>query len=295
MAKNSIKIGQESDVVAEGQVINEGADNTSSDAPAATESKKMSDAEVDLLAESLKDKIGLRIKTVPFNTVTWVDGTVVGVIADKRAHKALYAIKLDDGRRVVKSYDTELIQWTAEKIEIVKGSRSTSTAKKASAEELEKLEDEAAKFVGRTINYLPFKSEVKVEGIITSIVPDPRSGRILYKIESTIDGLKKICHKVSTSSDIEMTETIDEKMNEEFNKRRATRVSKANLTTEQKIAAAEATIKKIAENRKKLDDAEATVTAELAALKVQFEKEMTEATTESTEDVATASGDDLME
>lgn len=207
------------------------------------------------LAEKLKENIGRRIKVVPFNTIQWVDGTIVGIVNDKRSHKVLYAIKLDDGRRIVKAYDSELIQMSEETVVIVKNARTAPSSTKLTAEQFEKAEEAAAQLVGTTVKYLPFKSETneKIEGKITSIVPDERSGRILLKIESVIitpvegsEPIKetKVSHKVSSSPDIELTETVDAEMKESFLKRREVRLAKLVLTPEQKVKLAEEALEK---------------------------------------------------
>lgn len=210
----------------------------------AKEAKAIADAE--FLAEALKIDVGRRIKVVPFNTITWVPGTIVGIVNDKRSHKVLYAIKLDDGRRIVKAHDSELIQKTEETVVIVKNARTAATSVKLSPEEYEKAEAAAAQLVGTTVKYLPFKSESneKVEGKITSIVPDERSGRILLKIEGLVDGAVKVSHKVSSSPDIELTETVDTEMRDIFLKRREVRLAKLVLTPEQKVKLAEEAVAK---------------------------------------------------
>ena len=88
------------------------------------ESAKMSDEERHTLAEELKEKVvNHRCQAVPFNTAEWVEGVVSGIIEDKRSNKVLLAIKLDDGRRIVKVHDSKLVKVLDEVVEPVKASR----------------------------------------------------------------------------------------------------------------------------------------------------------------------------
>lgn len=237
------------------QAETESADDTAKRIAEHEAKEKLAIAVAAELAETLKADIGRRIKVVPFNTIQWVDGTIVGIVNDKRSHKVLYAIKLDDGRRIVKAHDSELIQKSEETVVIVKNARTASKTVKLTAEEFEAAEAAAAQLVGTTVLYIPFKAETetKIEGKITSIVPDDRSGRILLKIESVIETpveggepIKevKVSHKVSTSPDIEFTETVDLEMKDAFLKRREVRMAKLVLTPEQKVKNAEEAVAK---------------------------------------------------
>ena len=77
----------------------------------------MTDEERHALAEELKKNVNHRCQAVPFNTVEWVDGYIAGVIEEKRTNRILYAIKTDDGRRIVKVHGSNLIRILDEVIE----------------------------------------------------------------------------------------------------------------------------------------------------------------------------------
>ena len=104
----------------------------------ATQEKKpkMTDEERHTLAEELKKNINHRCQAVPFNTAEWVDGYIAGVIEEKRSNKVLYAIKTDDGRRIVKVHDSNLVRILDEVIEPEKKDRT----RKASNGTTEKVE-----------------------------------------------------------------------------------------------------------------------------------------------------------
>ena len=83
----------------------------------------MTDEERHVLAEELKKNVNHRCQAVPFNTAEWVDGYIAGVIEEKRSNKVLYAIKTDDGRRIVKVYDSNLVHILDEVVEPEKKAR----------------------------------------------------------------------------------------------------------------------------------------------------------------------------
>lgn len=92
----------------------------------ATQEKKpkMTDEDRHALAEELKKNVNHRCQAVPFNTVEWVDGYIAGVIEEKRSNKVLYAIKTDDGRRIVKVHDSNLVRILDEVVELEKKARA---------------------------------------------------------------------------------------------------------------------------------------------------------------------------
>ena len=92
----------------------------------ATQEKKpkMTDEDRHALAEELKKNVNHRCQAVPFNTAEWVDGYIVGVIEEKRSNKVLYAIKTDDGRRIVKVHDSNLVRILDEVVEPEKKARA---------------------------------------------------------------------------------------------------------------------------------------------------------------------------
>ena len=89
----------------------------------------MSNDELTELAESLKVNVGHRCKVVPFNTIIWEDGTIVGVVSDKRTNKAMFSVRLDSGRRIVKASDSSMLQILEETVEITKRNVNTGATK----------------------------------------------------------------------------------------------------------------------------------------------------------------------
>ena len=229
--------------------------------------KKMSDEERHALAEELKEKVvNHRCQVVPFNTVEWANGIVSGIIEEKRSNKVLLAIKLDDGRRIVKVHDSKLVKILDEVVEPVKVSRGrkqkdpTAIEEKTDwlPEEIEAAITEAAMNVGKTISYPKFTlankpkegEEAEIEtGRIVSLVPDKRGKRILYRIEidqteeeKAAETPKKYAHKVSTNNDLVIAEEFDEAgqaLNEAFIKRRKNAQERNAMTPQEKVELAE--------------------------------------------------------
>jgi len=233
----------------------------------AEKAKKMSDEDLKKLAEELKVNVGHKCQVVPFNTVEWVGGIIAGIVEEKRSNKVLYAIKTDDGRRIVKTYDSPLIKILEETVEIVKAVRGKK-AKDQNAvveekvswtpEEIEDAITETVGNVGKNISYPKFLitekpvegEEAQIEhGRIVSLVPDKRGKRVLFRIEldQTEDEVenklpKKYAHKVSTNPDLTVAEDFDEiglKINEAFVSRRKNAGERIPLTPQRKVELAE--------------------------------------------------------
>ena len=229
--------------------IMEGMGDISADTE--TSKKKMSQEECDILTEQLKEKIGHMCKVVPFNTLEWADGQIVGVINDKRARTPLFAIRLSDGRRIVKNYKSNMLKISEEKSEISRRAVTgrNSVSEKLSDEQLAKAVEEAkSTMLGHIVTFVPFKSTEEERGLITGIIPDKRSSRVLVRIESEFietkmdaDGnetsvvSKRITHKTITAQDIKVSDEVDSAFLERYNKRVDS--SKLNLTGEQLVEA----------------------------------------------------------
>lgn len=244
--------------------------------------KKMTDDERHELAEKLKaETVGHRCQVVPFNTVEWVNGVISGIIEEKRSNKVLFAIKTDDGRRIVKVHDSKLVKVLDETVEIVKATRGR-TKKEGdntektdwTAEEIQEALNEVASNVGKKISYPKVSGfgtvkegeEVPMEsGRIVSLVPDKRGKRILYRIEidqtqEEIDAKvdKKYAHKVSSNADLVIAEEFDEAgqtINESFMKRRQNAAERNAMTPQEKVELAE---KALEAAQKALDKAKET-------------------------------------
>lgn len=247
---------------------------------------KMTDEERHTLAEELKKNINHRCQAVPFNTVEWVDGYIAGVIEEKRSNKVLYAIKTDEGRRIVKVHDSNLVRIFDEVVEPEKRVR-TRKAKDSNTEKVEWTPEAIATAVNEVIGNVgkavrfekyritdPETGEEKIEyneGRIVAIVPDKRAQRLLYRISipAPIEGnplATKTMHKVTTA-DLEIAEEFDtegEELNKKYCERRKAAATRTPLTPQDRFVKCEEALKKAEEKLQK-------ATEELEAKKQQLE------------------------
>lgn len=215
----------------------------------APKKEKMTDEERIALAEKLRaEAVDHKCRVVPFNSIDWVDGVVINIIEEKRNNKVLYAVKTDDGRRIVKAYDSKLIQILEETVEHAKRTRGSrapkldadgnpieNTQEPWTDEDIEAAVQEVIGNVGKTVSFPEAgaygqvaENAATVTGRIISLVPAKRTKTILYRIEvdqpnAEENAPKKYAHKVSTLDTLEIAEELDEigaKINEKFRARR---------------------------------------------------------------------------
>lgn len=259
----------------------------------ATQEKKlkMTDEERHALAEELKANINHRCQAVPFNTAEWVDGYIAGVIEEKRSNKVLYAIKTDDGRRIVKVHDSNLVRILDEVIVPEKkvrahkvkngGIEKVEWTPEAIAEEVNKVIGNVGKGVAiekyRTTDENGEEHIETISGRIVAIVPDKRSQRLLYRISvpTPVEGnplAAKIMHKVVTSEGLQIAEEFDaegQELNAKYCNRREAAAARTPLTPQDRVIRCE-------ENLKKAEEKLHKATEELEAKKKQLEEAKTE-------------------
>lgn len=253
----------------------------------ATQEKKpkMTDEDRHALAEELKKNVNHRCQAVPFNTAEWVDGYIVGVIEEKRSNKVLYAIKTDDGRRIVKVHDSNLVRILDEVVEPEKKARARKAkdpvdkiewTPEAIAEEV----NEIIGNVGKTVEFEKYRTtdengEEHIEmvvGRIVAIVPDKRAQRLLYRISvpAPIEGnplATKTMHKVVKAGGIKIAEEFDEEgaqLNAKYLERREAAATRTPLTPQDRVIRCEENVKKAEEKLQKAQE-------ELEAKKKQLE------------------------
>lgn len=256
----------------------------------ATDSKKLSDEELHALAEECKKNINHRCQVVPFNTIQWVDGTIVSVIEEKRSNKVIYAIKTDDGRRVAKVYNSELIKIFDEVVEPVRATRGTR-AKAAkdpwTDEAINEAVNEVISNVGKTVKFEKFRTTNEngeeeihfVEGRIVAIVPDKRTQRLLYRIAvpAPVEGnplAVKIMHKVCNAEGLEFSAEFDEegaKLNESYCKRRENAATRVPVTPQDRVLKCEENLKKAEEKLQKAQEDLEAKKQQLEAAKAELD------------------------
>lgn len=264
-----------------------GGINPMSNSSKATQERKpkMTDEERQALAEELKKNINHRCQAVPFNTVEWVDGFIAGVVEEKRANKVFYAIKTDDGRRLVKVHDSNLVRVLDE---VVKPEKRVRVRKakdpvdkidwtpEAIAEEINEIIGNVGKTVEfekyRTIDENDEEHAEMVVGRIVAIAPDKRAQRLLYRIliPTPIEGnplATKIMHKVTDADGLKIAEEFDEegmRLNAKYLERREAAATRAPLTPQDRVIRCEENVKKAEEKLQKFQE-------ELEAKKKQLE------------------------
>ena len=264
-----------------------GGINPMSNSSKATQEKKpkMTDEDRHALAEELKKNVNHRCQAVPFNTVEWVDGYIAGVIEEKRSNKVLYAIKTDDGRRIVKVHDSNLVRILDEVVELEKKVRARKAKDPADKIEWtpEALADEVNEIignVGKTVEFEKYRTtdengEEHIEmvvGRIVAIMPDKRAQRLLYRISvpAPIEGnplATKTMYKTVKVEGIKIAEEFDEegaRLNAKYLERREAAATRTPLTPQDRVIRCEENVKKAEEKLQKAQE-------ELEAKKKQLE------------------------
>lgn len=265
---------------------NNGVNPMSNSSKATLEKKpKMTDEERHALAEELKKNINHRCQAVPFNTIEWVNGYIAGVIEEKRTNKVLYAIKTDDGRRIVKVHDSNLVRVLDEVIEPKKKVRAHKVKDPVdkidwTPEVIAEEVNEVIGNVGKMVEFEKYRTtdengEEYVEmvvGRIVAVVPDRRAQRLLYRISvpAPIEGnplATKTMHKVVKIEGLKIAEEFDEEgaqFNAKYLERREAAATRTPLTPQDRVIRCEENVKKVEEKLQKVQE-------ELEAKKKQLE------------------------
>lgn len=243
----------------------------------ATQEKKpkMTDEDRHALAEELKKNVNHRCQAVPFNTAEWVDGYIAGVIEEKRSNKVLYAIKTDDGRRIVKIHDSNLVRIMDEVVEPEKKARARKAKDPAdkvewTPETIAEEVNEVIGNVGKTVEFEKYRTtdengEEHIEmviGRIMAIVPDRRIQRLLYRISvpAPIEGnplATKTMHKVVKAEGFKIAEEFDEEgaqLNAKYLERREAAATRTPLAPQDRVIRCEENVKKAEEKLQKAQE-----------------------------------------
>lgn len=227
---------------------------------------------VALAAELRANTVNHKCEVVPFDSLEWVNGVVVSIIEEKRTNKVMYAVKTDDGRRIVKAYGSQLIRISDEIVEPVKKMRSNRKSQldkegnsvektEWTEEDIEVAIKEVIGNVGKTVSFPEAgkygevaENAPTITGRIVSLVPNKRSSTILYKIQidkTDENEEKKYSYKVTSNPNLVIAESLDEdgqKLNERFVSRRYKEVvEKVVMSPEEAFKVAEASLNKAKE------------------------------------------------
>lgn len=253
--------------------------------PAAEEAAPEADdeakaAELEALLAECQQNVGHRCKLVPVGTIEWEEGTVVGCVKIKRSNTVAYAVKLDNGKRVVKNYKAPLFEILEEVVERAKVTRHAGSRAKAEPWSEERMAEEVAKYIGNVGRTIVIKGEDdNITGQITGIVPVKRSNSVLYRVaipapteqdpEATA-----IVHKSVVNTDaydiLEATEE-SEAFNANYMAHRENLANRTPLTGAELILDLELKLEKAKEAVKKAEDRVAALEKAIAEKKAQLE------------------------
>ena len=238
-------------------------------------------AELEALLAKCQENVGHRCRLVPVGTIDWAEGTVVGCVKIKRSNTVAYAVKLDNGKRVVKNNKAPLFEIFDEVVERAKVTRHAGRIK-AEPWSKERMAEEIAKYIGNVGRAIVIKGateEENVTGQITGIVPVKRSNSVLYRVavpapteedpEATA-----IVHKsvVNTDAyDIMGATEESEAFNANYMARRENLANRTPLTGAELILDLELKLEKAEEAVKKAEERVASLEKAIAEKKAQLE------------------------
>ena len=264
----------------------EDAEAATEDAEAATEDAEATEevkaAELETLLAECQQNVGHRCRLVPVVTIEYENGTVVGCVKIKRSNTVAYAVKLDNGKRVVKNYKAPLFEILDEVVERAKVTRHAGSRTKAEPWSDERMAEEIAKYIGNVGRAIVIKGateEENVTGQITGIVPVKRSNSVLYRVAipaPTEEDPKAvtIVHKSVVNTDaydiMDATEE-SEAFNANYMAHRENLASRTPLTGAELILDLELKLEKAKEAVKKAEERVAALEKAIAEKKAQLE------------------------
>lgn len=239
-------------------------------------------AKLEALLAECQQNVGHRCRLVPVGTIEYENGTVVGCVKIKRSNTVAYAVKLDNGKRVVKNYKAPLFEILDEVAERAKVTRHAGSRTKAEPWSEERTTEEIAKYIGNVGRAVVIKGateEENVTGQITGIVPVKRSNSILYRVAipaPTEDDPKAVAivHKsvVNTNAyDIMDATEESEAFNANYMAHRENLANRTPLTGAELILDLELKLEKAKELVKKAEERVAALEKAIAEKKAQLE------------------------
>ena len=173
-----------------------------------TKAKEAEVAARQAIVAEMREMVGHKAQVVPFNTATWVEGVVTGVLDDQRAKNPLWIVKdLESGKMIRKAYGSDLIKVSDEKIAITKNVRAQKGAEYTEKEIMDQLAD-AYQQIGKFAEITEFsnKDGEVTKALIIGAMHEKRSNRVMYRMRSEVTG--KTVHKVYGNG-VKVLEEID--------------------------------------------------------------------------------------
>ena len=255
----------------------------------ATEETKA--AELEALLAECQQNVGHRCRLVPVGTIEYENGTVVGCVKIKRSNTVAYAIKLDNGKRVVKNYKAPLFEILDEVVERAKVTRHAGSRTKAEPWSEERMAEEVTKYIGNVGRAIVIKGATEEEntvGQITGIVPVKRSNSVLYRVAvpaPTEEDPKAVAivHKSVVNTDaydiMDATEE-SEAFNANYMAHRENLANRTPLTGAELVLDLELKLEKAKEAVKKAEERVAALEKAIAEKKAQLEAAAAESSEE---------------
>jgi len=261
------------------------AEQAAEEQPASEEaeaSEEAKAAELEALLAECQENVGHRCRLVPVGTIEWEEGTVVGCVKIKRSNTVAYAVKLDNGKRVVKNYKAPLFEILDEVVERAKVTRHAGSRAKAEPWSEERMAEEVAKYIGNVGRAIVIKGateEENITGQITGIVPVKRSNSVLYRVAIPAPTEQDptataVVHKSVVNTDaydiLEATEE-SEAFNANYLAHRENLANRTPLTGAELILDLELKLEKAKEAVKKAEERVAALEKAIAEKKAQLE------------------------
>lgn len=247
-----------------------------------TEADADKEAQLEALLAECQQNVGHRCRLVPVGTIEYENGTVVGCVKIKRSNTVAYAVKLDNGKRVVKNYKAPLFEIFDEVVERAKVTRHAGSRAKAEPWSEERMAEEVAKYIGNVGRAIVIKGETEednITGQITGIVPVKRSNSVLYRVAIPAPTEKDpeavaIVHKSVVNIDaydiLGATEE-SEAFNANYMARRETLANRTPLTGAELVLDLELKLEKAKDAVKKAEERVASLEKAIAEKKAQLE------------------------
>ena len=255
--------------------------------PAAEEAAPEADdeakaAELEALLAECQQNVGHRCRLVPVGTIEYENGTVVGCVKIKRSNTIAYAVKLDNGKRVVKNYKAPLFEILDEVVERAKVTRHAGSRAKAEPWSEERMAEEVAKYIGNVGRAIVIKGateEENITGQITGIVPVKRSNSVLYRVaipaptEEDPEAVTTVHKSVVNTDAYDIMDATEESeaFNANYMARRENLANRAPLTGAELILDLELKLEKAKEAVKKAEERVAALEKAIAEKKAQLE------------------------
>lgn len=240
------------------------------------------EAQLEALLAECQQNVGHRCRLVPVGTIEYENGTVVGCVKIKRSNTVAYAVKLDNGKRVVKNYKAPLFEIFDEVVERAKVTRHAGSRTKAEQWSEERMAEEVAKYIGNVGRAIVIKGETEednVTGQITGIVPVKRSNSVLYRVvipaptEQDPEAVATV-HKSVVNTDaydiMDATEESDA-FNANYMARRENLANRTPLTGAELVLDLELKLEKAKDAVKKAEERVAALEKAIAEKKAQLE------------------------